>query len=63
MFGVLKSLLKATAAVVDIPGSIAAEIVTRGGVITDQDKPYTAKADERLVRNVSDAASPDDENE
>ena len=59
MFGILKSLAKAATAVVDVPVSIVADVVTLGGVLTDQDKPYTAKAAERLVQNVKDAADPD----
>ncbi len=59
MFGILKSLAKAETAIVDVPVSVAADIVTLGGALTDQDKPYTAQAVLRLVKNVSDAADPD----
>lgn len=59
MFGILKSAVKAASVVVDAPVSVAADIVTMGGVLTDTDKPYTCKAVERFVSNVSDMADPD----
>lgn len=54
-----KSLLKAATVVVDAPVSVAADVVTLGGALTEKDKPYTAEALERFVDNVSDAADPD----
>lgn len=51
MFG---SLLKVALSPVDLAVGVAADVVTLGGVLTDQDKPYTAKAAERLVDNVED---------
>jgi len=59
MFGILKSAVKAASVVVDAPVSVAADVVTMGGVLTDTDKPYTSKAVERFVSNVSDMADPD----
>lgn len=59
MFGILKSAVKAASAVVDVPVSVAADVVTLGGSLTDKEKPYTAEAAERLVKNVSDMADPD----
>ena len=59
MFGILKSAVKAASAVVDIPVSAAADIVTLGGMLTDRDKPYTADAAKRFVENVKDITDPD----
>lgn len=59
MFGILKSAAKAASAVVDIPVSVAADVVTLGGTLTDKDESYTSKASERFVQNVSDIADPD----
>ena len=53
------SLLKATAALIDVPVAIVADAVTCGGMTTDQDETYTSKAAGRFVKNVSDAANPD----
>ena len=57
MFG---SLLKAALAPVDIAVGVAADVVTMGGALTDQDKPYTAQAAERLMDNVEDVFEPED---
>lgn len=59
MFGILKSAVKAASAVVDVPVSVAADVVTMGGALTDKDKPYTAEAAERLVKNVKDMSDPE----
>lgn len=59
MFGILKSAVKVASAVVDVPVSVAADVVTMGGALTDKDKTYTGEAAERLVKNVKDMADPD----
>lgn len=57
MFG---SLLKAAVgAVVETPLSIAADVVTLGGSLTDQDEPYTSKAVKKVVENIKKATDPD----
>ncbi|BAP80916.1 hypothetical protein MT1_3741 [Pseudomonas sp. MT-1] len=56
MFG---SLLKAALAPVDIAVGVAADVVTLGGALTDQNKPYTAQAAERLMDNVEDVFEPE----
>ena len=58
MFGILKSIVKATSSVIDIPVSIAADVVTMGGALTEKSQPYTADAAQRLVKNVKDIADP-----
>jgi hypothetical protein len=55
MFG---SLLKAALSPIDIAVSVVADVATLGGALTDQDKPYTAKACERLVDNLDQALDP-----
>lgn len=59
MFGMLESLAKAAAAVVTVPVSVAADVVTLGGALTDKDKPYTADAVSDLVQNLKDATKPE----
>jgi len=56
MFG---SLFKAVLSPIDIAVSVTADAVTLGGVLTDQDKPYTAQASERLIDNLEDVFDPD----
>ena len=56
MFG---SLLKVALSPVDLALSVAADVVTMGGALSDQDKPYTAQAAERLVDNVEDVFEPE----
>ncbi len=58
MFGILESLVKTAAAVVEVPVAVVADVVTLGGSLTDQDKPYTATAAEHLVDNVQNLADP-----
>jgi len=59
MFGMIESIAKAAVAVVTVPVSVVADVVTMGGVLTDKDKPYTAEAVEDFVDNLKDAATPD----
>ena len=56
-----ESLIKAALSPVDLAVGVAADVVTMGGALTDQDKPYTAQAAQRLVKNVSDAVKPERE--
>ncbi|MDR2333736.1 MAG: hypothetical protein LBE61_09655 [Burkholderiaceae bacterium] len=59
MFGLLNSLAKAAVGVViETPLAVAADIVTMGGALTDQGKPYTAQSIERVVENVQEAVAP-----
>lgn len=60
MFKVLTNLTRAAVGVVvEAPIAIAADIVTLGGSLTDRDKPYTAEAAEKIVRNVGEATKTD----
>ena len=58
MFGMLESLVKAATAVVTIPVSVVADVVTLGGSLTDKEKPYTSEAVGDLVDNLKDATRP-----
>lgn len=58
MFSMIESLAKAATAVVTIPVSVAADVVTMGGAMTDKAKPYTAEAVEDLIDNLKDATKP-----
>lgn len=57
----LGSLFKAVAVVIDVPVSIAADVVTLGGELNDKDTDgtYTGNALDRFVDNVSDITDPD----
>lgn len=56
MFEALGKLTKAVVGVVvEIPLAVVADVVTLGGALTDTDKPYTATAIEKVVKNVQDA--------
>lgn len=56
MFKALGKLTKAAVGlVVETPLSVAADIITLGGALTDQDKPYTAQALEKVVDNVQES--------
>ena len=59
MFGILESLTKAAVGVVTLPVSVAADVVTLGGTLTDKDKPYTADTVSNIVQNLENAADPD----
>lgn len=54
-----KSLIKAALSPVDIAVSLTADVITMGGALTEQRKPYTAQAAERLVDNVKDVTKPE----
>lgn len=58
MFGIFESAIKAASAVIDIPVSIAADVVTLGGVLNDKDGSYTGDAAGRFVDNVKNIANP-----
>ncbi|MDZ7824211.1 MAG: hypothetical protein U5K75_09385 [Ahrensia sp.] len=43
MFKILTSLTKAATAIVDLPVSVAADVMTMGGVLSDKDSSYTSR--------------------
>lgn len=55
-----KSIMKAALSPVDIAVGAVADMVTLGGALTDQEKPYTAQAAERLMENVSNSVEPEE---
>lgn len=58
MFGFIESLAKATVSAVVTPVAVVADVVTLGGAMSDQDKPYTAQALEGVVENLQNAVDP-----
>ena len=58
MFEFLESLAKAAVGVVTVPVALVADVVTLGGVLTDEAKPYTATAVGAVLDNLGDAARP-----
>ena len=58
MLGLLTSAVKAVAVVVDVPVSIAADVVTLGGLTNDKKNTYTEEALGRFVDNVKNIADP-----
>ncbi|WP_443700130.1 hypothetical protein [Pseudomonas sp.] len=55
MFSNLFSLTKAViGVVVETPVAIVADVITMGGAMTDKDKPYTAEALGKVMKNVKD---------
>lgn len=55
MFSNLFSLTKAViGVVVETPVALIADVITMGGAMTDKDKPYTAEALEKVMKNVKD---------
>lgn len=60
MFGILSDLTKvAVGVVIETPISVAADVVTMCGVLTDRDEPYTATAIKNVVENIENAVNPD----
>lgn len=61
MIKMLSGLTKATVGVVvETPLSIAADLATLGGSITDRDEPYTATALKKVVKNVQESTEEDE---
>ena len=58
MFGLLESLAKAAVGVVTLPVTVAADVITLGGALTDKDEPYTASAASDIVKNLTNAVKP-----
>ncbi len=50
--GLLGSLLKTTIHIATTPVEIVKDVVTMGGVLTDQDVPYTAQRAKKLKRDL-----------
>lgn len=58
MFGMIESLTKSVVAVAVTPVTVVADIVTLGGALTDEKKPYTAQTLEKAWDNLDDAIDP-----
>lgn len=60
MFGMIGDLTKAVVGVVvETPISVAADVVTLGGVLTEKDEPYTATPLRNVLNNIENATKPD----
>lgn len=44
MFNLIEDLAKAASAVVAVPAAVVADVLTVGGTLADQEKPFTAQA-------------------
>lgn len=60
MFSIFKSVTKAALGIVFSPVSIAADIVTMGGVLADRDEPYTVSAVRNIMANMNSAVDPNE---
>lgn len=60
MFGMLESIAKAALAVVTVPVSVAADVATLGGSLTDRKETYTGEALSDLIENLKRATNPND---
>lgn len=56
--GLFDSLAKAVVNVVSLPVTAVADVITMGGVLSDEDTPYTAQALSDLLDNIQDAGKP-----
>ena len=45
--------------VVETPIAVAADVITLGGALIDQEKPYTAEAVSKVVENIQESTKPD----
>lgn len=57
----LKNLLKAAVGVATAPVDVAADLITMGGALTDEEEPYTVKKVKEIKKNLDDASDPDNE--
>lgn len=53
--GIFKKLTQATIRTVTTPISVAADIITLGGINTDQDEPYTVQKLKKIKDNLEGA--------
>ena len=60
MFGIFEDLTKAVVGVVvETPISLAADVLTLGGSLTDKDETYTATALKNVMQNIENATKID----
>ena len=60
MFGILKSITQAALGIIFSPVSIAADILTCGGIALDADEPYTVTSVRNILQNLENAVDPDE---
>ena len=59
MFKMFENLTKAVVGAVFSPVSMAADLITLGGVLVDRDEPYTVSSLRQVMRNMDLAFDPD----
>lgn len=52
MFGLLDNIVKVAASVVTVPVALAADVVTVGGLTTNQEESYTVQELQKTLENV-----------
>lgn len=55
--GILSKIIKTGIHVVTAPVEVAKDVVTMGGLLTDQNETYTTKRAKKLVRDVKEIES------
>lgn len=60
MFGILEDITKAAVGIVKLPITVAADVLTLGGVVVDRNKSYTEEELETIARNLKNATKPND---
>ncbi len=55
MFGILENITKAVVNTATLPISIAADVVTMGGVMTDRNETYTGQKISQIMNNLDNA--------
>jgi hypothetical protein len=58
MFGIFNDLAKAAVGVVSLPVTLAEDVVTMGGALTDKETPYTVERLEDIMKNIGNAVKP-----
>ena len=58
MFKMFESLARAAVGVITLPAAVVADVATRGGTLTDRERPYTEEVIENVMHNWADAMRP-----
>ena len=58
LFDAFESLTKAAIGIVVAPIDVVADVVTLGGTLTDQEKPYTVQRAEQVMDNLKKSTKP-----
>lgn len=58
MFSIFSDIAKAAVAVVKLPVSVVADVVTLGGTLTDREDTYTEDNVSDIIKNLENATQP-----